>query len=113
MPSDKNINGKRNHRPEFTVRPQTDVIQEGMNLCQRHNDSIKRSLTGSSGGKPFDLDAAWTDIVATCAANAGKSCTESISTIPITVEGDYPTGSAVLAPGGIIYMIPYKTFQTS
>ncbi len=108
MTHNKNINGKKSHRLEITERSTKGVILEGMNLCQRHNDSIKRLASNSSGGAaPFDLDAAWADIQQTCAANAGKSFTESVSTIPITVEGQYPTGSAVLAPGGIIYMIPY------
>lgn len=85
-----------------------DVLLEGMNLCQRHNDSIKRLASNGSGGAPFNLDAAWADIVSTCAANAGKIYTESWSTITIPNMPGLPFGSEVLTPGGIIYAVPYN-----
>ncbi|MBR0239488.1 MAG: hypothetical protein IJQ39_15455 [Thermoguttaceae bacterium] len=108
MTNHKNIYGNRSHRPEITERLQKDIILEGMNFCQRRNDSIKRAVYNSSGGKPFDLNAAWQDIVETCAANEGKTYTESTTLIgSMNLSGTYPLNSAVLAPGGFIYLPPY------
>ncbi len=70
-----------------------------MNLCQRHNESVKRSNANSAACVNFDLDDARADIVAPSAVNDGKTSTESGSTIATNASTTtLPHGSAVIEP---------------
>lgn len=110
----KNNDAALVHRQTAFVNYQIDILQEGMNFCQRRNDSIKRSQVAnkSSGDNPFDLQAAWADIQQTCAFNSGKPVIYSLSYI------DNPIGTpdallvAINAPGGKVYFLPYNATST-
>lgn len=108
MSNNENFYEKRNHGSQITERLNKDVFLEGMNFCQRRNDSIKRIVSQNTVVSPFDLSAAWRDIVATCTANEDKTYTESVSKVCyMSLSGDYPFSSATLAPGGYVYLPPY------
>ena len=93
---------------------QIDILFEGMNLCQRSNDSVKRSQVAnkSSGDDPFDLQAAWSDIQQKCAYNAGKATTYSISYIDNPIGTADAIRVAINAPGGKVYLLPYNSMST-
>ena len=97
---------KRRPRPEISTRPSRNVIHEGMNFCQRHNDSIKRLAFNSSGGDPFDLDAAWQDIVQTCAANAGKTYTDVSYTSGSTTSTGRTFIKVTVTPSRDLFLTP-------
>lgn len=99
------------HFQSACIDHQKVFFKEEKDFCEEHNDSAKEPSVNISDGDPFDLPAAWADIVATCTANAGKSFTDSWSTISISNSANIPWGHGVLAPGGIIYGIPYNNTQ--
>ena len=75
-----------------------------MNYCQFRNQTIKRMAVTSGG----DFTAAWQDIQDTIAYNAGKTYTETVSIIPYKFSGSgFCPSTLCLAPGGIIYGMPY------
>lgn len=91
---------------------QIDILLEGMNFCQRRNDSIKRIAFNSSGGEPFNLQAAWADIQQTCAYNEGKTTTYSLSNIDNPIGTADAIRVAINAPGGKVYLLPYSGTST-
>ena len=83
-----------------------------MNKCQFQVQTIKRMANAVGGGDPFDLQAAWQDIVDTCSYNSGKTVTYTLTYI------DNPIGTAnavrvtINAPNGMLYMLPYNGTST-
>ena len=112
--STENNTAARVHCQTAFVNYQIDILLEGMNFCQRRNDSIKRSQVAnkSSGDDPFDLQAAWADIRVKCAYNAGKTTTYSLSYIDNPIGTEDAVFVAINAPGGKVYFLPYNDTST-
>ena len=83
-----------------------------MNYCQFRNDIIKRMANAKGAGDPFDLQMAWQDIVDTCAYNAGKTTTYTLTYIDNPVGTADAVSVAINAPGGKLYMLPYNGTST-
>ncbi len=64
--------------------------------CRRHNGSINR-FPNISGGEPFDHGAAWNEMIAACAADVGKSYTNSFSYIFVSLSRECPFGFLIIS----------------
>ena len=83
-----------------------------MNFCQHRIESIRRYVCYKSSCTPFNLDAAWADIQQTCAYNAGKTTTYTLTYIDNPVGTADAVRVAINAPGGKLYMLPYNGTST-
>ena len=89
---------------------QKKIFMEWMNRCQFRNFVFRRLKTDSSDFSPLDLDKVRSDIISTCSANAGLTYTTSLSTIDTGGGGSgWKYYSSILAPNGIIYVIPWDS----